>query len=221
MLNWHQVDTVLLDLDGTLLDLHFDNYFWSEHLPRCYAEQHSLDPDEAKTYVAAELNKHRGKLSWYLTDGWSRRLQVDIVALKQQVAAKIKIRDSVMPFLAFLKTHNKRRFIATNADHNSLVLKFAQTGIDKHVDAVYSSESFGIPKEDQGYWQALRIATGFDPARTLFIDDNLTVLHAARSFGIGHLIAVSRPDSQLPAREIHDYHHVEHFDGLHREWSDR
>ena len=26
MINWQQIDTVFLDMDGTLLDLHFDNY---------------------------------------------------------------------------------------------------------------------------------------------------------------------------------------------------
>ncbi|HBT55971.1 MAG TPA: haloacid dehalogenase, partial [Pseudomonas sp.] len=33
MLNWNAIDTVLLDMDGTLLDLHFDNHFWLEHMP--------------------------------------------------------------------------------------------------------------------------------------------------------------------------------------------
>src|SRR5688572_6670841 len=34
MIDWNAVDTVLLDMDGTLLDLHFDNYFWLTHLPK-------------------------------------------------------------------------------------------------------------------------------------------------------------------------------------------
>ena len=29
---WREVDTVLLDMDGTLLDLAFDNYFWQTFL---------------------------------------------------------------------------------------------------------------------------------------------------------------------------------------------
>ncbi len=46
--DWSQVDTVLLDMDGTLLDLHFDNRFWNEHLPRCYAQARGLDEAAAR-----------------------------------------------------------------------------------------------------------------------------------------------------------------------------
>ena len=27
-IDWTQLDTILLDMDGTLLDLEFDNHFW-------------------------------------------------------------------------------------------------------------------------------------------------------------------------------------------------
>lgn len=30
---WQEVDTVLLDMDGTLTDLAFDNYFWQTLVP--------------------------------------------------------------------------------------------------------------------------------------------------------------------------------------------
>ena len=48
MIDWSSLDTVFLDMDGTLLDLHFDNHFWLEHLPRRYAEQFDLTPEDAK-----------------------------------------------------------------------------------------------------------------------------------------------------------------------------
>ena len=38
VLDWDSIDTVLLDMDGTLLDLHFDNHFWLEFVPHKYAE---------------------------------------------------------------------------------------------------------------------------------------------------------------------------------------
>ena len=40
--DWENIETVLLDMDGTLLDLHFDNHFWLQHVPVCYAEKHGL-----------------------------------------------------------------------------------------------------------------------------------------------------------------------------------
>jgi putative hydrolase of the HAD superfamily len=33
-LDWDRIDDVLLDMDGTLLDRHFDNFFFEEELPR-------------------------------------------------------------------------------------------------------------------------------------------------------------------------------------------
>ena len=38
MLNWSKIDTVLLDMDGTLLDLHYDSHFWLNVIP----QQHAL-----------------------------------------------------------------------------------------------------------------------------------------------------------------------------------
>jgi len=219
MINWHQIDTILLDLDGTLLDLHFDNYFWVEHLPLSYAKHHGITLEQANNFITKELESHRGKLHWYLTDYWSEKLGVDIVKLKHQVADKIKIRPSVLDFLIFLRNQNKRLIIATNADHNSLALKFGKTKIDEYVDEVYSSEQFGEPKEELGYWQQLNTQTGFDINRTLLIDDNLSVLDCAKSFGIYYLLAVNKPDSKKPKKDITGYKHVEHFDSLYPTWN--
>ena len=51
MIDWSCIDTVLLDMDGTLLDLHFDNFFWSEHLPRTYALRHQISKEESSAYL--------------------------------------------------------------------------------------------------------------------------------------------------------------------------
>src|SRR5215831_5340508 len=45
---WDLIDTVLLDLDGTLLDLAFDNYFWREVIPAAYAISNSISIDAAR-----------------------------------------------------------------------------------------------------------------------------------------------------------------------------
>ncbi|MBU1436170.1 MAG: HAD family hydrolase, partial [Gammaproteobacteria bacterium] len=65
MLNWADIDTVLLDMDGTLLDLHFDNYFWLEHLPARWSEITGISVSEAKTQLQAEYAVLQGKLEWY------------------------------------------------------------------------------------------------------------------------------------------------------------
>jgi FMN phosphatase YigB (HAD superfamily) len=45
----------------------------------------------------------------------------------------------------------------------------------------------------------------FQPERTLFVDDSLAVLKAARDFGIGWLCAVRRPDSGQPPQYTGEY----------------
>ena len=39
LLPWSGIDTILLDMDGTLLDLHYDNHFWQVYVPEKFAEK--------------------------------------------------------------------------------------------------------------------------------------------------------------------------------------
>ena len=51
-LDWHTIDTVLLDMDGTLLDLYYDNHFWREHVPMRFAEKQKISLDQAKQLIS-------------------------------------------------------------------------------------------------------------------------------------------------------------------------
>jgi putative hydrolase of the HAD superfamily len=68
-----------------------------------------------------------------------------------------------------------------------------------------------VTKEQQALWQQLQQRLGFDPARTLFVDDSLPILQAAADFGIRHLLAVANPDSQQPSRDIRDFAAIEDY----------
>ena len=74
-LPWNAIDTVLLDMDGTLLDLHFDNHFWLQHLPQRYAELHGVSRALADAELLPLFREHAGTLNWYCTDFWSRELR--------------------------------------------------------------------------------------------------------------------------------------------------
>jgi putative hydrolase of the HAD superfamily len=63
------------------------------------------------------------------------------------------------------------------------------------LDKAYSSHEFGVPKETQEFWSAARAAEGFDPARSVFVDDSAAVLRSAITAGIRHVYAVRHPDS--------------------------
>jgi len=63
MIPWGDINTVFLDMDGTLLDLNFDNHFWLEHVPQRYAEARGLEPAAAKVELLAATAAARGRWS--------------------------------------------------------------------------------------------------------------------------------------------------------------
>ena len=99
----------------------------------------------------------------------------------------------------------------TNAHPDSLSLKVEHTRLDSHIDTLISTHEFGVTKESQNLWKQLQARVGFDPSRTLFVDDSLNILEAAQKFGIAHLLAVSNPDSKQPVRSINAFPAVEDY----------
>lgn len=204
-LPWDQIDTVLLDMDGTLLDLHFDNHFWLEHLPLTMAEARGWPLDKATRYMMAEYEKVTGTLSWYCLDYWADLLQLDIMQLKREIDHLISMREDTLPFLQALHDSGREVILLTNAHPDSLSLKIEKTQLDQHINTLISTHRYGVTKESQALWQALHQELGFDVRRTLFVDDSLTILQAAKDFGIGHLLAVENPDSQQQPRSIEQF----------------
>jgi putative hydrolase of the HAD superfamily len=213
LLDWNQIDTVLLDMDGTLLDLHFDNFFWLEHLPKRYAEIHQVDFATATQRLTENIRQYEGTLQWYCLEFWSHQLDVDIRSLKEEIKHKIQIRPHVKEFLARLRAHRKKCLLVTNAHPQSLSLKLEVTAIDKDLDIIVSSHEFSHPKEAQEFWHALQAREYFDPARTLFIDDTARILQSAQTFGIKYLLGIHQPDSQI-ARKMDAFPAIHHFDEI-------
>ncbi len=211
MLDWRQIDTVLLDMDGTLLDLHFDNYFWLEHLPERWAAQTGLTVEQAKAQLKAEYDVLMGKLEWYCLDYWANRTGLAITELKREIQHKIRMRDDSPAFLTALRQSGKQVMLVTNAHPDSLSLKIEQTTLASYIDTLVSVHEFGYTKEQQQLWQLLQQKYGFDPERTLFVDDSLPVLRSAQQFGIRHLLAITNPDSQQPARIITEFPAIDNY----------
>ena len=211
MIDWDAIDTVLLDMDGTLLDLHFDNHFWQEHVPARYAERHGIAHAEARTRLTEVYLAKAGTLDWYCVDFWSRELELDIAALKEEVAHLIAVHPDVPEFLEALRTRGKRILLVTNAHHKSLSLKMARTGLAARFDVLVTSHEIGMPKEDPAFWPALAAFHPFDPARTLLIDDSLPVLRSARSGGLSRLLAVTHPDSRQPRKDVGEFAAIRRF----------
>lgn len=188
-LPWNAIDTVLLDMDGTLLDLHFDNHFWLQHLPQRYAEHHQCSLAQARAELLPLFEAHAGQLTWYCLDFWSAELGLDVALLKREVAHLIQLRPHAQAFLAALRQAGKRVALITNAHRDSLSLKLEKVELAPWFERLISAHDYGFPKEDQQFWFALQQDFAFSPARTLFIDDSLPILRSAQRYGIAHLRA--------------------------------
>jgi len=214
MIDWNQIDTVLLDMDGTLLDLHFDNHFWLEYVPRRYAETKGLAPELARAELLQRYKDREGTLEWYCVDHWSQELGLDIVLLKEEVEHLIAVHPHVVDFLDQLVCAGKYRVLVTNAHQKTLAFKLERTRLAGFFDRVVCSHDLGLPKEDPAFWPRLQALFPFDPRRTLFVDDNQPVLDAARAYGIRWLLAVLRPDSKGPLKRAGDYPAIHDFSEL-------
>ncbi|MGE8321878.1 MAG: GMP/IMP nucleotidase [Pseudomonas sp.] len=211
VLPWSAIDTVLLDMDGTLLDLHYDNRFWLDHLPQRYAELHGVSRAMAEMELQPLFERHAGTLNWYCLDFWSRELQLPIRELKQEIAHLIALRPDADTFLAAIRDAGKRVVMITNAHRDSLSLKLERVELAPYFERLISSHDYGYPKESPQFWEALQADIGFAPARSLFIDDTLAILRSARRFGVGHLLAVRQPDSQAQPRDTEEFAAVEDY----------
>lgn len=200
-LPWDDIDSVLLDMDGTLLDLNFDTYFWAEHVPQRFAEKNGIALEQAKAQLYPRFSAVVGTMDWYCIDYWTRELGLDIALLKEEVDHLIAVHPQVPEFLERVRDAGKRVVLVTNAHMKSLELKMERTRLVGHFDSVICSHEFRLPKEHLDFWARMQQREPFVPGRTLLVDDSLPVLRSARHYGIGHLRAVARPDSRQPARD--------------------
>ena len=211
MIDWKKIDTVLLDMDGTLLDLNFDNHFWKEFVPLKYAEQKGISTVSAKQQLEPQFKSMEGKLEWYCLDYWSQVLQLDIAGLKAEISGLISVLPHVTEFLEKLHKSPQKVLLVTNAHRDSLELKMEKTCLQPFFDGIISSHDLGLSKEYVGFWDLLQQRQPFVKQTTLLIDDSQAVLNSAKLYGIAHLISVSKPDSNQPKKEVTGYPAIEDF----------
>jgi putative hydrolase of the HAD superfamily len=193
---WDRIDTILLDMDGTLLDKHFDDYFWEHYVPEIFAEKNDLTPLEARKELLARYKSIEGTLAWTDLDYWSEKLDLDIPALKLKIDHLIQVHPYVIDFLQYCRKLEKKIHLVTNAHSKTLDIKMRKTEIGPYFDRIICSQDIGLPKEDPKFWERLESMIGFDKRRTLLADDNENVLQAAQASGMGVLIFVARPSSR-------------------------
>jgi len=199
-LNWSEIDCVFLDMDGTLLDLNYDNHVWNDLVPQAYADKIGINIALAQQKLLAHMREIHGSIEFYSFDYWTEYTGIDLIATHRQATDLVAYRPGALAFLRWLQGTDRHTVIATNAHPHSINVKDAHTNICAEVDAVVSSHTYGAPKEARAFWQALLQEHPYPAERCLFIDDNEPVLDAAADYGIAHLLVVARPDSERPRK---------------------
>jgi putative hydrolase of the HAD superfamily len=212
--DWSAIDTVLLDMDGTLLDLRFDNWFWQTFIPVRYAEANGISEIEAIQRLTPMFKQVAHTLQWYSIDYWTEQLELDIPALKREHLQRVEFLPGAEDFLRKLRASGKRVVLITNSHPTTLAIKDERVALTQYFHACYSSYPFDAPKEHADFWPRLKAREEFSPQRTLFVDDSLYVLKCARAYGIGHLRAVRCPDSGAPPQSTADFAAVDRVSEL-------
>ncbi len=207
----HDIQFILLDMDGTLLDKYFDDYFWEHLVPEKYSEKHNITFGKAKDELFMRYKAHEGTLNWTDLDFWSNELKLDIPALKEQIKHLIEVHPHVELFLKEMKSQKKKVFLLTNAHYKSIELKFKKTRIGKYFDSVLSSFDVGYPKEDLMFWKEAERILQFRKDRSLFIDDTEMILKIAKEYGIRYIVHKAQASSKTKPQKSNEFIHIIDF----------
>ncbi|MCI5121305.1 MAG: haloacid dehalogenase [Candidatus Electrothrix sp. AUS4] len=213
-LSWDEVETVMLDMDGTLLDKHFDDYFWEVYLPEHYSLLHNISVEEASRELRARYQAVENSLQWADLEYWSHTLGLDLPELKLRINHLIGVHPYVVEFLEFCLKKRKKLYLVTNAHSRTLSIKLEKTSIGAWFDRVICAEEVGFAKEEPLFWPRLQEMLGFSPEKTLLVDDTEKVLWVADAFGLGHLIHVARSSSRRSACYSTKYPSIDYFKEL-------
>ncbi|MDF0642800.1 MAG: haloacid dehalogenase-like hydrolase [Nitrospira sp.] len=212
--DWDRIDDVLVDMDGTLLDRHFDNFFFETELPRRYAIREKLSLDESRERLMAMYRSVEEELAWTDLHYWTSRVGIDVVAMHRELDHMIGFLPGATAFLSAMGQRGKRVTVLTNAHPAGVAIKTAKTGLERQVNRIVDAFEVGYLKMRPQYWPACRALVKFDPSRALFIDDDERCLAAARQFGILHLLHSAKSSTKSPPAFSASFRSVEDLSSL-------
>ena len=215
VLNWDRIDDVLIDMDGTLLDRHFDNFFFEEDLPRRYVAMQGLSFDASRGTVNGDVPVGGRELAWTDLHYSSGRVGIDVVAMHLSQLTLIGFLLGAEDFLKAVRIKGKRR-AATNAHEAGVAVKSAKTGLDRYVGSDRRRVRSGLSQDEMPeYWPG-PAAGWLDSTRAALSMLTTTEMcsAAASHYGIATIIHSAKSSSQLPPVQSSKFASVEHLPAL-------
>ena len=210
-IDWSVIDTLLVDMDGTILDLHFDDYFWQTYLPEHYSKHYDGEIQGLLDFIKHNLETTGGELNWYCPIYWSELLKLDILLLKEKVKNLLSLREDAIHFLKVCRKNNKRLILVTNAHPEVIAFKNKVVPFLHYFDKVVSSHDIGVVKESLDFWDRLNKKLQLNFNRCAFIDDSYPVLLAAKKYGVKNLFCVAQPNSKKIRKNSSELPILNHF----------
>lgn len=183
-----KIETILLDMDGTILDKYYDDYFWEIYVPEKFSLKYGVSFQEAQKILFSMYKAEEGTLNWTDIDFWSKKTGLDIFSLKKEVEELINPHPDSEEFLKKIHSNGKKIYLVTNAHNKVMELKLHKTGFYKYFNSCITSFDLGVPKENIKFWGKLKYTYKINLDSTLFIDDTEEVLYAAWLSGIKYPI---------------------------------
>ena len=185
------IECLLIDMDGVILDNAYDNDFWQNQIPEVIADSKGIAFDDAKRLAIQIFNYKKNTKDWYDVDYWSNMLNIDIEAQKrsEKSFSRISLYDGVIDTLSVLKNKTKMILI-TNAHRKTLNIKLEKYNLNPYFDEMVCAHELNYVKEDIQLWYMLRSKYRLDYEKTLLVEDTINNINVGLSAGISGAIYV-------------------------------
>ena len=185
------IECLLIDMDGVILDNAYDNDFWQNQIPEVIADSKGIAFDDAKRLAIQIFNYKKNTKDWYDVDYWSNMLDIDIEAQKrsEKSFSRISLYDGVIDTLSVLKNKTKMILI-TNAHRKTLNIKLEKYNLTPYFDEMVCAHELNYVKEDIQLWYMLRSKYRLDYEKTLLVEDTINNINVGLSAGISGAIYV-------------------------------
>ncbi len=196
------IECLLVDMDGVILDNTYDNNFWQNQIPNVLSKKRNISFNDAKRLAIQIFNFKKNTKDWYDLDYWSNMLDIDIEAEKRsdESLSKIKLYDHVTETLTKLKKSIKLILI-TNAHRKTLNIKLGKYDISPYFDEMICAHELHYVKEDIQLWYMLKSKFKLNFEKTILVEDTINNINVALSAGVSSAVYVGDEDFK-PSEKI-------------------